>query len=74
MFMKPHRLLSCLLLPGSVHAARRPCSAAATRTGYNMHHPSHLDFIDRKGMQRALMPFGRHSDEMVHDLAILLKQ
>ena len=41
---------------------------------YFMGHSSYLYFIDRKGMQRALMPFGRPSDEMVHDLKLLLQQ
>jgi len=44
-----------------------------SKTDYTMGHSSYLYFIDRKGMQRALMPFGRPSDEMVHDLKLLLK-
>jgi len=38
-----------------------------------MHHSSYLYFIDRKGMQRALMPFGRPAADIAHDLALLLK-
>ena len=45
-----------------------------SKTDYTMHHSSYLYFIDRKGMQRALMPFGRPPAEIVHDLTVLLKQ
>ena len=45
-----------------------------SKTDYTMHHSSYLYFIDRKGMQRALMPFGRSADDFVHDLQLLLKQ
>ncbi|MES3021183.1 MAG: SCO family protein [Pseudomonadota bacterium] len=41
---------------------------------YSMHHSSYLYFIDRKGMLRALMPFGRPAAEVVHDVKLLLKQ
>jgi protein SCO1/2 len=36
-----------------------------------MGHSSYLYFIDKKGMLRALMPFGRPVDEIVHDLNVL---
>ncbi|PWF49029.1 SCO family protein [Massilia glaciei] len=41
---------------------------------YTMHHSSYLYFIDRQGMLRALMPFGRPAAEVVHDVKLLLKQ
>jgi protein SCO1/2 len=41
---------------------------------YTMHHSSYLYFVDRKGMLRALMPFGRPSAEIVHDVKLLLAQ
>jgi len=44
-----------------------------SKTDYTMHHSSYLYFIDRNGMQRALMPFGRPADDFVHDLQLLLK-
>lgn len=44
-----------------------------SKTDYTMHHSSYLYFIDRKGMQRALMPFGRPASDFVHDLQLLLK-
>lgn len=45
-----------------------------SKTDYTMHHSSYLYFIDRKGMQRAMMPFGRPAADIAHDLALLLKQ
>lgn len=45
-----------------------------SKTEYTMHHSSYLYFIDRQGMQRALMPFGRPAGEIVHDLTVLLKK
>lgn len=45
-----------------------------SKTEYTVHHSSYLYFIDRQGMQRALMPFGRPAAEIVHDLTVLLKQ
>ena len=45
-----------------------------SKRDYTMHHSSYLYFIDRHGMQRAMMPFGRASSDFVHDLHLLLKQ
>lgn len=45
-----------------------------SKTDYTMHHSSYLYFIDRHGMQRAMMPFGRPAAHFVHDLTLLLKQ
>ena len=45
-----------------------------SKTAYTMHHSSYLYFIDRQGMLRALMPFGRPADEMVHDAKLLLQK
>jgi hypothetical protein len=44
-----------------------------SKTDYTMHHSSYLYFIDRQGMQRALMPFGRPAADIAHDLALLLE-
>ena len=44
-----------------------------SKTDYSMHHSSYLYFIDRNGMQRAMMPFGRPASDFVHDLQLLLK-
>ncbi len=45
--------------------------APAGQAGYQMGHSSYLYFIDKKGMLRALMPFGRPADEIVHDVNVL---
>jgi protein SCO1/2 len=67
--------------PAQVEAVLKSYGISATKkmvegskTAYTMHHSSYLYFIDRKGMQRALMPFGRPPAEMVHDLTLLLKK
>jgi len=48
--------------------------APAGQDGYQMGHSSYLYFIDKKGMLRALMPFGRPADEVVHDVNLLLAE
>lgn len=63
--------IDALLKAYGISAAKRVPGGDANR--YFMSHSSYLYFIDRKGMQRAMMPFGRPSDEMVHDLKLLLK-
>ena len=67
--------------PAQIEAMLKTYGISATKkmvegskTDYTMHHSSYLYFIDRKGMQRALMPFGRPPAEIVHDLTVLLKQ
>lgn len=37
-------------------------------------HSSYTYLIDRKGVLRALMPFGHDSDDYVHDVRVLLSQ
>jgi protein SCO1/2 len=44
-----------------------------SKTDYTMHHSSYLYFVDRRGMLRALMPFGRPAAEIVHDAQLLLR-
>ncbi|MEH6433680.1 SCO family protein [Massilia sp. DD77] len=44
------------------------------KAGYQLGHSSYLYFVDRRGMLRALMPFGRPAADIAHDLAILLKK
>jgi protein SCO1/2 len=44
-----------------------------SKTDYTMHHSSYLYFIDRRGMLRALMPFGRPAAEIAHDAQLLLR-
>jgi protein SCO1/2 len=64
--------------PERMAAIRRDYGITATRfpapagqSGYQMGHSSYLYFIDKKGMLRALMPFGRPADEIVHDVNVL---
>jgi protein SCO1/2 len=40
---------------------------------YIVGHSSYLYFVDRKGSLRALLPFGRPADDVVHDAKLLLK-
>jgi protein SCO1/2 len=63
--------IDALLASYGISAAKRIAGGSATQ--YMMSHSSYLYFIDRQGMQRAMMPFGRPSEEMVHDLKLLLK-
>ena len=61
-----------LLKDYGISATRR--MVEGSKTDYTMHHSSYLYFIDRQGMQRALMPFGRPADDIAHDLRLLLKR
>ena len=63
--------IDALLKAYGISAAKRVPGGDANR--YFMSHSSYLYFIDRNGMQRAMMPFGRPSSEMVHDLKLLLQ-
>ncbi|MDB5933038.1 MAG: electron transport protein SCO1/SenC [Massilia sp.] len=47
--------------------------AAGSKTEYTMAHSSYLYFVDRGGMLRALMPFGRPAAEIAHDARLLLR-
>jgi protein SCO1 len=40
----------------------------------SMSHSSYVYLIDRSGMLRALMPFGRETDDFVHDIRMLLHE
>ncbi len=44
-----------------------------SKTDYTMHHSSYLYFIDRRGMLRALTPFGRRAAEIARDVRLLLR-
>jgi protein SCO1/2 len=46
---------------------------AGSTTDYTMPHSSYLYFVDRRGMLRALMPFGRPATEIAHDVRLLLR-
>ncbi len=64
--------IEALLKAYGISATRRMVDGS--KTDYTMHHSSYLYFIDRQGMQRALMPFGRPAADIAHDLQLLLKQ
>lgn len=63
--------VDALLKSYGISATKR--MTEGSKTDYAMGHSSYLYFIDRHGMQRAMMPFGRPASEMVHDLKLLLK-
>jgi protein SCO1/2 len=46
---------------------------AGSTLDYTMHHSSYLYFVDRRGMLRAMMPFGRPAAEIAHDVRLLLR-
>lgn len=41
---------------------------------YEVHHSSYVYLIDHQGLLRALVPFGKTADDIVHDVKILLQQ
>ncbi|WP_342120042.1 SCO family protein [Pseudoduganella sp. OTU4001] len=45
-----------------------------SKTEYTMGHSSYLYFIDPQGKLRALMPFGRPADDIVHDVTVLANE
>jgi protein SCO1/2 len=52
-----------------VTADRKPVG-----NGYAVAHSSSVYLIDRKGLLRAMMPYGRGPDDYVHDVRILLNE
>lgn len=67
--------------PGQMAAIRKDYGITATKTmiagsksNYMMGHSSYLYFIDKQGRLRALMPFGRPADEIVHDVNVLANE
>lgn len=41
---------------------------------YEVHHSSYIYLIDRDGLLRALVPFGKRADDITHDIKILLQE
>lgn len=60
--------IGALLRDYGISAKKRPMGES-----YGIDHSSYLYFIDKRGMQRSMMPFGRPASSLAHDLAILLK-
>jgi protein SCO1/2 len=58
-------------------AVRKDFGITATRKtagdSYTFAHSSYTYLIDRKGLMRALMPYGQSADDYAHDLRILLQ-
>ena len=52
-----------------ITATRHPMGGS--KLEYQVGHSSYLYFIDKKGMLRALLPFGRPADDIVHDVNVL---
>jgi protein SCO1/2 len=50
--------------------------AASTdkKLGYEVHHSSSIYLVDRQGMLRVLVPFGKSPDAIAHDITLLLKK
>jgi protein SCO1/2 len=62
-------------------AVRQAYGIAASRAenkdakdGYLVHHSSYIYLIDRQGLLRALVPFGKTAADIVHDIKILLHE
>lgn len=63
--------------PEALAAVRKRYGVTAVRHGtgedYVVEHTSSIFLIDRRGRLRAMMPFGRDPEDLVHDVRLLLK-
>lgn len=41
---------------------------------YDVHHSSYVYLIDRKGLLRALVPYGKSQEDILHDIKLLLAE
>ena len=64
--------------PGDLAAVRKQYGISATRhdtvDGYVIAHSSFVYLIDRRGLLRALMPFGHGVDDFAHDMKLLVRE
>lgn len=64
--------------PDELAAVRAKYGVSAERknigNSYSVGHSSSVYLIDRKGMLRAMMPYGRGPDDYVHDVRMLLNE
>lgn len=67
--------------PEQLSAVREAYGIIATRAenkdapdGYLVHHSSYIYLIDRAGLLRALVPFGKTAGDIAHDVKILLQE
>lgn len=62
--------------PEQLEALRREYGISTKREaaaqGYDVHHSSFFYLIDRQGQLRLLVPFGKSTDDVVHDVQLLL--
>ena len=56
-----------------ITASKKMAAGSVSPADYTMAHSSYLYFVDRRGMLRALMPFGRPASEIAHDVRLLLQ-
>jgi protein SCO1/2 len=63
--------LGAVMAAYGITATRVPLAGTG---GYAINHSSYLYFIDKRGMLRALMPFGRPAAEIAHDARVLLEE
>jgi protein SCO1/2 len=55
-----------------ITATKKPIGDS--KTDYTVGHSSYLYFIDRKGVLRSMLPFGRPAGDIAHDATLLLKE
>lgn len=67
--------------PEQLSALREAYGIMATRAenkdapdGYQVHHSSYVYLIDRAGLLRALVPYGKSAADIAHDVRILLQE
>jgi protein SCO1/2 len=64
--------------PERLEAVRKEYGVLAEKkqygSNYTVAHSSSIYLIDREGLLRALMPYGRNPDDYVHDLQILARR
>jgi protein SCO1 len=73
------RFLGATGTPEALEVVRQAYGVIATEAkseelGYEVHHSSSIYLIDRKGMLRVLIPFGKKPEDIVHDLKVLLDE
>lgn len=67
--------------PAQLSAVREAYGILATRAenkdapdGYLVHHSTYVYLIDRAGLLRALVPYGKSASDIAHDVKILLQE
>ncbi len=65
--------VDAVLAAYGITATKKMAAGSVSPAEYTMHHSSYLYFVDRRGMLRALMPFGRPAADIAHDVRLLLR-